>query len=242
MNDARLTMGLLMAGIVAAMLGAGTASAETLYEGDVQLIFTGGVELPFGQLYDLERDRTTVRRTAEYEDGTVANSEVKHTGLNWGVMGEYTLDEYFGIQAGVDYREVNQKISAGGGNYEEATYATGTLISFVRPYVGASFYLYNENFLNVALTGRAGTIVDGVLRPRITSYHYYNQAPDTATLTGATLGGGVSVSYIVQSFVIGASFFATQNFLHASKKVYDDLPEDFSVLSCDLTGYIGLRF
>jgi hypothetical protein len=221
---------------------AGTAAAgECLKPGSIQLLWQGTMELPAGNLYNLEKDLNIIQGSATYDDGTVKQSEMHQEGWQGGVYGEYTLTRDFGAQIGIDFRAITQKVSVGGGSYEERVLAEGTLLRYDHPFLGASYYLANEEYGFAALTARAGGVLNGTLFPVVTDYKYLGLTPQGYALTGYTLGAGLSAAIVYDWAVIGASFFVTDNVFRTSEKIYQNLDASFSTMSYDLQIMVGFK-
>jgi hypothetical protein len=221
---------------------AGTAAAaECLKPGSIQLLWQGTMELPAGNLYNLEKDLNIIQGSAVYDDGTVKQAEMHQEGWQGGVYGEYTLTRDFGAQVGIDFRTITQKVSVGGGSYEERVLAEGTLLRYDHPFLGGSYYLANEEYGFAALTARVGGVLNGTLYPAVTDYIYLGMTPQGYALSGYTLGAGLSAALVYDFAVIGVSFFATDNFFHTSDKIYQNLDASFSTMSYDLQIMVGFK-
>lgn len=213
-----------------------------LTPGNIQLIMQGTLELPAGDLYAEEKRLNIIAGSATYEDGSVLDATMHQEGWQYGFYGEYTLTDQFGVQLGVDFRGITQKVSAGGGSYEEQIWAEATLLSFTHPFLGFSYYLLNEDEINIALSARLGSVVNGSIYPLATDFTYLGLTPQRYALTGYTAGAGLSLGIISGLWVLGGAFFATDNLLRTPEKIYPNLGQTFSAWSYDLSLYLGLRF
>ena len=230
----------LLAGLLA--LGYEAQAQLTLQPGDIQVLVQGTLELMSGQLYDEEKRLNPIQGSAAYVDGSVLDSEMSHEGWQYGFIGEYTITEQFGAQLGLEFRTITQKVSAGGGSYEEQVWGEGTLLSYTHPFLGFSYYALNEGDANLAFTARLGSVMAGKIYPEVSTYDYFAVTPIGYDLTGYTVGLGTSLAFIYDFFVFGASFFVTDNLFKTDQKIYPDLDRSFSTFSYDLSLYCGIRF
>ncbi len=213
-----------------------------IVSGQVLLVPEFSVNFMGGDLLDIEKDANIVYGNAWYEDGTVLSSEMSHFGMAYGGWAEYALSPYFGIQLGLKYQNLEQKVSVGGGNYEEHELAKGNLLNFINPYLGISCFLVNEEEWYMDLTGRLGVITGGKLYPLVTDITYLGGKPVAFDLSGFNAGLGLGATYVEKPLLIGTSVFITQNFMETEKKIYRNLDQNFTLMSVDINVYVGVTF
>lgn len=238
--------GLLLAGTLVSPAGMTTAAfgeeTAALRPGNVQLLGLGTMEMVAGALFDEEKKMNPISGHATYTDGTTLDTKMQHDAWHYGGYGEFTLTENLGLQAGVEFRSIGQKVSVGGGSYEERIFGQGVLLEYVHPFAGVVYYLFNQDSLNWAAGIRVGKIMSGKIVPYVSTFDYLGESAPAYSLGGVTAGAGTQLAWVSEWFVMGAAFYVTENFFSTQEKIYPDLDTSFATFSYDLSLYAGVRF
>jgi hypothetical protein len=216
-------------------------NAKSVVAGNVLLLLDGGIDFPSSRLLDQEKNLNQINSTVLYNDGSVQNPQVQHVGYRWGITGEYLLTDDLGVQLGFASRTLQQTVSTGGDGYETKNFAQGTLLSYGNPYLGAAYYLLNQDDANLYAAVRGG-VVTGKIYPLVTTNEYFNQPVQSYDLGGFNASLGLGISYVYEWLVLGFSCYVTEDFFRTSQKVYPDLDQSFTLTSLDLDFSIGYKF
>jgi len=217
-------------------------TVKSVVAGNVLLTLDGGLDFPYSRLLDMEKDSNLIRGAVLYNDGSMQNPSVQHMGYRWGINAEYLTTDELGVQVGFTARTLEQTVSTGGDGYQTHEFARAALLSYGNPYLGASYYLINQDDANLYAGARAGVMTGGKIYPLATSYEYLGQPVKSYNLSGFDASVGMGITYIYDWFVLGFSFYVTEDFFRTSEKIYRDLDQNFTLTSLDLAVSLGYKF
>lgn len=202
------------------------------------ILFEGSVGLLTGKILDIEANSFEVG--VLYQDGHVETANPSHIHWQYGLNFKWMLSLYLGIQFGIQKQLYVQKLSVGGGDYEEESWG-GDLINCYNPYLGMVFNIISVSDVAWFLGLRMGYL-NGDLAPAVSLFDFVGFSPILFKVKGMNAGIGTGVYGVASDvFVYGLAFYAYYNSFKTEEQVYYDLDENFSIMSYDLYLQLGFK-